>query len=173
MEIITIVTAGTLTHEDNIGNKGVIPAGDVQMMSAGTGVVHGERNDGDEPLTLFQLWIEAKEKGIEPRYGQSEMHLTEQPLGLRLVTAPLGTPDVLTINQDAYLYHAGIDPAHPIEYALHHPAHGVYLFVIEGRLDVAGKTLGPRDALGITETSSIAISATEPSRALLFEVPLG
>jgi redox-sensitive bicupin YhaK (pirin superfamily) len=172
MEIITIVTEGTITHEDNMGNLGVIPAGDVQIMSAGTGVVHGERNDSDEPLALFQIWIEPKEKGVAPRYGQSELHLAHQPPGLRLLVAPLGRPDVLTINQDAYIYQAVLDTEHPVEYTLHDPAHGVYVFVIDGEVHVEGETLGPRDAVGITEAVSIKITATKPSQVLLFEVPL-
>jgi redox-sensitive bicupin YhaK (pirin superfamily) len=172
MEIITLVTAGTLTHEDSLGNVGIISAGDVQIMSAGTGVVHGERNDGDELVTLFQIWIEAKEKAIAPRYGQSELHLSKQAPGLQLLVAPLSTPDVLTINQDAYLYQAILDPEHPIEYRLHDPKHGVYLFVVDGEVQAAGETLGLRDAVGITDAASITISSTKPSRVLLFEVPL-
>jgi redox-sensitive bicupin YhaK (pirin superfamily) len=172
MEIITLVTGGTLTHEDSMGNLGVVEKGEVQIMSAGTGVVHGERNDGDEPLTLFQIWIEAKEKGIAPRYGQSEMHLATQAPGLTLLVAPLGTSEALTINQDALIHHGLIDSAHPLAYTLHDPAHGVYIFVIDGEVTVAGETLGARDALGITSASTLSIESGSSSHFLLFEVPM-
>ncbi|MDB5189454.1 MAG: hypothetical protein JWL82_411 [Parcubacteria group bacterium] len=172
MEIITLVMQGTLTHEDSMGTLGVISAGDVQIMSAGTGVTHSERNDGDEPLELFQLWIEAKEKGIAPRYGQNELHLSEQGPGLTLLVAPLDTPEVLTINQDAYIYYGTLDETHPLEYALHAPANGVYVFVIDGTLTVAGETLSPRDALGVTDATSLSLSSSSVSQFLLFEVPM-
>lgn len=172
MEIITVVTAGVLTHEDSLGNKGTIPPGDVQVMSAGSGVVHAERNDGDVPLTLFQIWIEAKEKGIHPRYGQQAMQLEEEKLGLKLLVAPLNTPEVLTINQDAFVHYGLVDSDTSCTYTLNNPEHGVYLFLIEGALHVAGQTLGERDALGITGTPSILITGTSTSKFLLFEVPM-
>lgn len=172
MEIITIVTNGTLTHEDSMGNHGIIPAGDVQIMSAGTGVVHSERNESDEPLTLFQIWIEAREKGIMPRYGQRSFQLSENKFDSSLLVAPLGTPDVLTINQDAYIYSAVVDAAHPFIYRVHNPQHGLYLFVITGELSVAGATLRERDAIGITDTTEIELQAKTETRVLIFEVPM-
>lgn len=172
MEIITLVTSGTLTHEDSLGNLGVVEEGEVQILSAGTGVVHGERNDGDKPLTLFQIWIEAKEKGIVPRYGQSDVGLGAQPPGFKLLVAPLGTPEALTINQDAYIYHGVIDSEHPLQFTPANLEHGIYLFVIEGEIRAEGETLYARDALGLTGAGILPIESDSPSRFLLFEVPM-
>jgi len=172
MEIITVVTKGVLTHEDSMGNHGVIPEGDVQIMSAGSGVTHSEKNDGDEPLTLFQIWIEADEKGITPRYGQQAMHLSSVGPGLTLLVAPLGTPDVLTINQHAYMYLGVLDASHPVSYVLKDPKHGMYMFVVEGSIEVAGASLGSRDAIAITEPSEMTITSSTEARVFIFEVPL-
>ncbi len=172
MEIITIVTSGTLIHEDSMGIHGVIPSGDVQIMSAGSGVVHSERNEGNEPLTLFQIWIEAKEKSITPRYDQRKMHLDDTTSSIHLLVAPLGTPDALTINQDAYIYHIFVDAKHPFVYDLNDPRNGVYIFVIDGELMIAEEILRARDAMGITGVNTIEMRTTKTARLLVFEVPI-
>jgi quercetin 2,3-dioxygenase len=172
MEIVTIVTSGTLTHEDSMGNLGVIPAGDVQIMSAGSGVTHSERNDGDEPLTLFQIWIEAKEKGIVPRYGQESLRLREAGEGLTLLVGPIWTPHTLTINQDACIYYASINPESSITFYSSHPERGIYFFVIDGDVTLAGESLGPRDAMGATEVKEIDLKSSAGAHLLIFDVPM-
>lgn len=173
MEIITIVTAGTVTHEDSMGNAGTVPAGDVQAMSAGTGVVHAERNDSpDEPLTLFQIWIATGTPGAAPRYAQKPFGLMDMTPGLRLLVGPDGTPDALPIYQDAYVSMARIAADTPCTYTLHDEMHGIYVFVVDGSVQVADETLGARDALGISEVASVVLSATAPATALIIEVPL-
>ena len=171
MEIITLVTAGAVTHTDNIGSKGVVKAGEVQVMSAGTGVVHAERNDSaDEPLTLFQIWIEPAKRGLVPRYEQKAFDF-DAP-GATLLVAPLGGEGgALGINQDAYITLVNIADG-PFSYALHNTAHGVYVFVISGEVTAAGVQLGERDALGVTGAAEITLAAKGAARLIIFEVPM-
>lgn len=173
MEIITLVTKGAVTHEDSMGNTGVVPAGDVQVMSAGTGVTHAERNDAvDEELTLFQIWIAPNVRNATPRYAQKPFGLEASNPGLTLLAAPTDAEGGLSIHQDAYLYQAVINHEHPLTYTLKDAAHGVYVFVVDGQVLVAGEVLGPRDALGIEEVQDIHMESDGVARVLLIEVPL-
>jgi hypothetical protein len=173
MEIITIVMKGAVTHQDSMGNKGAVPAGDVQAMSAGTGVVHAEYNDSpDEPLELFQIWIEPKEKNVAPRYAQRAFGLNEATPGITLLVGPDGSSG-LPVHQDAYLSYAVLEDGVPMSYVVQKAGNGVYVFVIGGAVSVAGETLDARDALGIEGESTIQLIATENSTALIIEVPMG
>lgn len=167
MEIITLVTQGVLTHKDSMGNMGTIHANEVQVMSAGAGVVHSEYNDRDDPLELFQIWIEPKVLGIAPRYAQRVIKEGET-----LLVGPEGVPGALTINQDAYMYRIVLTRGGRYEHVLHGEAHGVYVLVLSGCLDVAGEVLGVRDALGVWDTGTVALTARKEVSALVFEVPI-
>lgn len=173
MEIITIVTEGEVFHQDSMGNKYLVPAGDVQVMSAGTGVTHSEYNHSpDKRLALFQIWIEPKERNIKPRYAQKAFGLGSVQNTLELLAAPNGVSGALLINQDAYVSSAHFDAGKTFEYELRSPKNGVYVFVVEGIVSVASEELGYRDAIGILEEPRISISCKESSKILLFEVPL-
>lgn len=173
MEIITIVTKGAVTHEDSMGNTGQVPAGDIQAMSAGTGVTHAERNDSpDEELTLFQIWIATNAKGVEPRYAQKAFGLQNETEGITLLVAPNDTEGALPIHQDAYLSQGVVAAGNSLTYTLKNPEHGLYVFVVEGEVTVAGETLQSRDAIGLIELTDLSISASAFSRLLLIEVPL-
>lgn len=168
MEIITIVTKGTVTHEDNMGNLKQVPAGDVQVMSAGTGVIHGERNDSpSESLELFQIWITPREKGIAPRYEQKTFPETSV-----LLVSPDGREGSLRIQQDAFITRAKVEPGIPLEYALHKAHHGVFVFLVEGELVIETDTLHTRDALEIEDAQVFLMEATSSSTVLLIEVPI-
>lgn len=168
MEIITIVTKGTVTHEDNMGNLKQVPAGDVQVMSAGTGVIHGERNDSpSESLELFQIWITPREKGIAPRYEQKAFPETSV-----LLVSPDGREGSLRIQQDAYITRANIEPGMPLKYAHRKAHHGVFVFLVEGELVIGADTLHTRDALGIEDAQDFLMEATSSSTVLLIEVPI-
>lgn len=172
MEIVTIVTKGAVTHEDSMGNRGLVPAGDVQVMSAGTGVVHSERNASpDEELTLFQIWIATGKPGAAPRYGQKPFGLDASDPGLMLLVGPDGTEGALPIYQDAYIYQGVLDSGQPLAYPLKDPAHGVYVFVIDGSVRIAGETLGPRDALAIEGVDALMLETDTLARVLVMEVP--
>ncbi|MES2014680.1 MAG: pirin family protein [Patescibacteria group bacterium] len=172
MEIITIVTKGEVTHEDSMGNIGTVPAGDVQVMSAGTGVKHSERNaSADTPLSLFQIWIEPKLRGIEPRYAQKSF-AGESDEGLTLLAAPTSQDGALTINQDAYIYRGVLNAKNSIHYTFKNTENGVYIFVIEGAIHIGSEVLGARDALGIEEVGEIEITSPSGASVLIIEVPM-
>ncbi|HWH16158.1 MAG TPA: pirin family protein [Candidatus Paceibacterota bacterium] len=169
MEIITIVLSGTLTHKDSMGNTGTIRAGEVQVMSAGTGVVHAEFNDADEELTLFQLWILPDGKGHEPRYAQQDFGNESKET---LLVAPLGHEEVLCIHQDAYITRLSLAANEAYEYRMQKEGNGLYVLVVEGEIGVAGETLGKRDAIGIEDVEAVALKAVSGAELLLIEVPV-
>ncbi|MFZ2832149.1 MAG: pirin family protein, partial [Minisyncoccia bacterium] len=151
MEIITIVTEGAVSHEDNMGNIYEVPAGDVQVMSAGTGVLHAEFNKGDTTLKLFQIWITPREKHLAPRYDQRSFGVVKKNEVELLVSGDLNT-DALYINQDAYISRVFIEVGNSVQYSLYNSKNGAYIFVIRGRIHVADYDIGDRDALGVWNT---------------------
>ena len=176
MEIITLPLVGSLAHTDSLGNSAVIKTGEVQVMSAGTGVVHSEYNASKtEPVSLLQIWIETGKPGAEPRYDQKTFNAKEWNNTFRLVVGPLGNnPDeegALGIHQDAYLSLGAFDPNAEVEYKLKDPKQGVYVFVIEGEVKIGDTVIGKRDALGISETKSFTVKTHSPSKLLIIEVP--
>lgn len=173
MEIITVVTEGEVSHKDSMGNSFIVPAGDVQVMSAGTGVTHSEYNHSSgKRLALFQIWIESKERNIKPSYAQKAFGLGSVQNTLELLAAPTETSGALAINQDAYVSSGHFDAEKTFEYELHSPKNGVYLFVAEGAISVVEEELARRDAIGISEEQRISVSCKESSKILLFEVPM-
>jgi redox-sensitive bicupin YhaK (pirin superfamily) len=168
MEIITIVLTGAVTHKDSLGNVGTVAAGDVQVMSAGTGVSHSEYNDSEtEPLELFQIWIEPKTFGIAPAYAQKHFGFPKSAGSVQLVGK-----DGLAINQDAGISYVVIDKERPAIYDIVH-GNGVYVFMIEGEAMVTGEKLSARDALGIMDASSVVLNTDGHARLLVIEVPMG
>lgn len=170
MEIVTLVTEGTLEHQDSEGNGGILKPGDVQVMSAGSGIRHAEINHSlSEPLALFQLWIETKEMNIAPCYAQQSFVFPENEL--TVVASGLNDAGALVIHQDARVvvgkFLAGSEVSHTIE-----KRNGVFAFVIEGSFTVAGVHLSKRDALEVTEAEAVAIEANSAGSILLIEVPL-
>ncbi|MES2134808.1 MAG: pirin family protein [Patescibacteria group bacterium] len=173
MEIITIVTKGTVTHKDSMGNVGAVPAGDVQVMSAGTGVTHSEYNDSkEEVLSLFQIWIQPKEFGIKPKYAQKSFNLAEVKNGLTLLVAPIGMGDGLPINQDAYISYAVLDKNTPCNYTLREKGNGVYLFVVNGDVTFDGEILNSRDAVGVSGADELLMTSSLSARVLVIEAPV-
>lgn len=173
MEIITMVTTGTVAHTDSMGNKFEVPAGDVQVMSAGTGVTHSEENASEvEPLSLFQIWIETNKQNSKPNYAQKAFNLAQSPPGITLLVSEDGQEGSLSIQQDAYISYAAVDGTKPLSYSVQGTNSGVYVFVIEGNVSVAGIELSARDGLGIYEVNSITLSSENPASLLLIEVPM-
>jgi quercetin 2,3-dioxygenase len=175
MEIITIPLSGDLEHKDSMGNSAVIRAGDIQVMSAGTGVQHSEYNKNpDQTLELLQIWVFPNKKNVAPRYDQVTLN-PEHRLGkLQQVLSPNPQDEGVWIHQNAWFHLTTLDPTQPQQYALKDPIHnGVYAFVIEGGFTIEGQTLAKRDGMGIWNTAQLAIQATEPaSQLLLMEVPM-
>ena len=173
MEIITIVTSGELTHKDSLGNIGVVRTDDVQVMSAGTGIVHSEYNASPiEPLTLFQIWIQTEKEGSVPRYNQKSFETTRAKDGIVPIAGPTGGDYPLKIQQNAFISRAVVELNHPCDYPLHKEGNGVYIFVIEGTAEVAGERLNARDALGVSEVGVVPVTANSPATILIIEVPM-
>ena len=173
MEIVTIPFTGALKHKDSTGGEGVIQAGDIQIMSAGTGVQHSEANaSATEPVTLFQVWIFPKERNIKPRYDQKTFDITERANKWQTVVSPIDADNALWINQDAKFALTNLDAGKEINYANAFANNGVFLVVINGAVTVDGQQLNKRDALGISETESFTITASEDAELLAIEIPM-
>ncbi len=174
MEIISIPTSGDLEHQDNMGTKQVIRQGDVQVMSAGTGIRHSEKNKNhDKPAKFFQIWVFPDKKNVQPRYEQKSFPDTDKHNKLLTVVSPIGTNDGgVQIHQDAWFSLGKLDKDFSISYEWKKAGNGVYAFVIEGDVTINGKQLNRRDGLGITETQKLEIKADSDAELLLMEVPV-
>lgn len=173
MEIITIPLLGALKHEDSLGNSAVIETGEVQVMSAGTGVEHAEYNASQtENLSLLQIWILSNAPAVTPRYEQQRFDLAAHDNIFLPVVGSIGEPGVLGIHQAARIslgrFEAGYDGA----YQLQAPDRGVYFFVITGVISVASKQLQIRDALGVWDTGMVSLHADQEAFLLAIEVPM-
>jgi len=173
MEIVTIPFTGTLKHKDSTGGAGIIQAGDVQIMSAGTGVQHSEANESaTDPVTLFQLWVFPKEKNISPRYDQRSFDVKEREGKWQVVVSPREQDNALWINQNARFSLTNIKAGENIQYDNAFAGNGVYLVVISGSISVDGIKYAKRDAIGIYETDSFTINILEDAALLAVEVPM-
>lgn len=173
MEIVTIPFTGAIKHKDSTGGEGVIKAGDIQIMSAGSGVQHSEANaSATDPVTLFQVWIFPKERNIKPRYDQKTFDVQERANKWQTVVSPLEEDKGLWINQDARFSLTNLDAGKEITYKNGFSKNGVFLVTINGSVTVNGEQLNKRDALGISETESFTISASEDAELLAIEVPM-
>jgi len=171
MEIITYVRKGAITHRDHLGNEGRTEAGDVQVMSAGQGIVHAEYNLEDDPTQIFQIWITPKERGIEPRWEKRTF--PRGPDSDRLIPMASGEPGVtgaLPIHQDATLYAAAIRPGQTVEHGFAPDRRG-YLVPARGRVVVNEVELAPRDAAVVTDEARLRITALEEAEILLADLP--
>lgn len=170
MEIISIVMEGALAHRDSTGGEGVLRRGEVQRMSAGTGVVHSEFNGSqDEPVHFFQIWIQPEKEGIVPGYEQKLFPEEERRGKLRLVVAPGGEDGALHINQDARLYSGILDDGQTVEHALAR-GRGAWVQVARGNVTVNGVALEQGDGAAIEDETSLAIAANGAAEILLFDL---
>ncbi|HEY4326225.1 MAG TPA: pirin family protein [Mucilaginibacter sp.] len=173
MEIITIPLAGALEHKDSMGNVGVVAAGEIQVMSAGTGVEHSEYNHSNkEAANTLQIWLFPKEMNIEPRYDQKSFINAMKKNELTTLVSPVKSNDTLWINQDATFSMGDFEAKKEINYEIKTQGNGAYIFVLEGVLKINGQTLNKRDALGVYNTSSITIETEAESRLLIMDIPM-
>ena len=173
MEIVTIPLEGKLAHKDSTGNEGVIKKGDVQIMSAGTGIRHSEYNaSSTEYAKLLQIWVFPKLKNIKPVYSQRAFDLKNRKNNWQVVISPDPEEQALNINQDARFSLVDLEAGKTIGYKMKWKNSGLYLFVVEGAIKSSGQLLSKRDALGISETVQININAVGDSQLLAIEVPL-
>lgn len=170
MEIISIVMEGALAHRDSTGGEGVLRRGEVQRMSAGTGVVHSEFNGSEnEPVHFFQIWIMPERDGITPGYEQKLFPEEERRNRLALLVAPGGTDGALTIHQDARLYSAILDDGASVEHQLGQ-GRGAWIQAARGSVTVNGMALNQGDGAAIEEETSLAIKANGGAEILLFDL---
>jgi hypothetical protein len=172
MEIISIPLSGDLHHKDNTGRDAIIKENDVQIMSAGSGIIHSETNaNQNRQVKFLQIWVMPKEKNIQPRYQQITLNQNTLNNQLATIVAP-NNPDALWINQDAWFSMGKFSKNTAITYKLNNPNNGVYIFMIEGNAIINNITLNKRDAIGVTATDSIPLKIMEGAQILLMEVPM-
>lgn len=174
MEIVTIPISGSLEHKDSMGHIEVIKPGEIQIMSAGSGLRHSEYNHSDsEAVNLLQIWVFPKEKNIEPRYDQRVFNDEDKRNKFQTVVSPdKSNKDTMWINQDAYFSLAKIDAGKELTYGLNIKSNGVYLFLIDGKINIDGEQFEKRDGIGIENTDSILIKAESDSYLLAIEIPM-
>jgi redox-sensitive bicupin YhaK (pirin superfamily) len=171
MEIISYVLEGGLTHKDSMGNGSTIRPGDVQRMSAGTGVMHSESNASDtDPVHFLQIWIEPNRRGVKPGYEEKRFEADSKRGRLRLIASPDGAEGSVTLNQDARVYAALLDGGDAVEHAAA-PDRRVYLHVVRGQIEANGQALGPGDAMKLTRESRIQLAHARAAEVLLFDLP--
>jgi redox-sensitive bicupin YhaK (pirin superfamily) len=174
MEIISIPLEGDLEHQDSMGNKAVIQKGDIQVMSAGTGIYHSEYNkNSDEAVKFLQIWVFPNKRNVEPRYGQITMNREDRKNKLQQVLSPNQNDEGVWIHQDAWfhmgIFNQGIRHTYPFKQS----KNGVYAFIIEGSFTINGNKLSKRDGVGIWDTDAIEIESNEDNaEILLMEVPM-
>lgn len=172
MEIVSIPLSGDLRHQDSTGKKAVIREGDVQIMSAGTGIAHSEVNHSqDQEVRFLQIWVFPKEKNITPNYDQKSFPREARINKLQTVVDPQGEEGV-KINQDAWFRLGRFDRNTDLTYQISRPANGVYVFVLEGQAEIAGQVLGRRDAMGVSDVESFDIELKADTEILLMDIPM-
>lgn len=172
MEIVSIPLKGLLQHGDSKKNSRVITVDDIQVMSAGTGIYHSEMNGSkSDPVEFLQIWIMPKERNTHPVYKDFSIRELKKKNELALIVSPDGSTPA-SLLQDAWFSMGEVEAGKKIEYQLHNPHTGVYIFVIEGEIKVDDVTLSRRDGLGVYETKSFEIETLQDSNILLIEVPM-
>lgn len=175
MEIITIPLEGGLTHQDSIGNKATVRFGEVQVMSAGTGIQHSEMNASNtEQAKTLQLWIFPEKENVIPRYDQRSFDIENNKNSFVTIVSPEDKNDgnALWIYQQAFLHLGVFDENQIIQYNVNIPDNGIYIFLIEGELEIDGQMIHERDAFGIIEFENIEIKTKALSKILIIEVPM-
>jgi len=172
MEIVSIPLSGDLEHQDTTGRHEIIKQGDVQIMNAGSGIAHSEKNaNRDKEVKFLQIWVLPKEKNITPRYEQKTFTIADRTNKLQTVVAP-DNSNAVWINQDAWFTLGNFDKGATDSYQLHKTESGVYAFVIKGEVSLNGIELQERDGFGITDVTQIDIKATSDTEILLMEIPM-
>ncbi|MBV6647103.1 MAG: pirin family protein [Cyclobacteriaceae bacterium] len=172
MEIVSIPLQGTLEHQDSTGNTEVIHSGDVQIMSAGSGLTHSEYNHSKtERVNFLQVWVLPKERDIKPRYEQKTYLKQDRINKLQTVVAP-DDQNAVWINQQAWFHLSTLKEGFELKYQLKDSNNGVYLFVLGGEVAAGNTTLGTRDGLGVYDTQNFDIRASQDAELLLIEVPM-
>ncbi|WP_310555606.1 pirin family protein [Flavobacterium sp.] len=173
MEIITIPLEGDLAHKDSMGNTEVIKNGDIQVMSAGTGIQHSEFNPNEDKQTkLLQIWLFPNKRNVEPRYQQITLNPEDRNNKLQQILSPNPDDAGVWIHQDAWFHLGKFEAGKTTRYELKKEGNGLYFFNLNGEVTVNGQELATRDALGITDFKSLEIKANTDAEFLLMEIPM-
>ncbi len=174
MEIITIPLEGALEHKDSMGNKEVVKAGEIQVMSAGTGIYHSEYNHyKDKALKLFQIWLIPNKRNVTPRYDQMVLDINQRRNKLQQILSPSAEDEGVWIHQDAWFFLGSFDKDFTITHTIKKPGNGVYIMVVNGKVEINGIQLEDRDAIGIKDTNEISIKAiTQDAEVLVMDIPM-
>lgn len=173
MEIVSIPLSGDLEHKDSMGNTTVIKSGDVQVMSAGTGIFHSEYNKNrDQEVKFLQIWVQPNKRGVEPRYDQITLNPADLDNKLAQVLSPNKDDAGVWVYQDAWFHMGNLNAGTEVTYDIKKAGNGVYAFLLEGDASVAGEAISRRDAVGITEAASFTVKADSNAKILLMEVPM-
>ena len=174
MEIISIPLEGDLKHQDNMGNETVIKSGDIQVMSAGTGVMHSEYNNSPKhPVKFLQIWIMPHKQNVEPRYDQITLDTADRKNKLQQVLSPIADDAGVWIHQNAWFTMTNLDEGKKVQYTLKDAKNnGVYAFVLKGDASINSTSINERDGLGIWEVPTLDITADSDTEILLMEVPM-
>ena len=173
MEIITIPLEGDLAHKDSMGNTSTIKTGDIQVMSAGSGIQHSEFNPNPDLQTkLFQIWLFPKIRNVEPRYQQINLDKSLEKNNFAQILSPNSNDEGVWIHQDAWFYLSDFDANFSKNLSLKKEGNGFYIMNIEGEIEVNGDILEKRDAIGIWETKEIEIKANTNAKFLIMEIPM-
>ncbi|MBT8320618.1 MAG: pirin family protein [Eudoraea sp.] len=173
MEIISIPLEGDLEHKDSMGNTTVIREGDVQVMSAGTGIFHSEYNKNpDKAVKFLQIWVFPNKKDVTPRYDQVTVGNLAKENALYQVLSPNPDDAGVWIHQDAWFHMGNFEAGKETSYTLKKEGNGIYVFILDGEVEVEGQSLGKRDGLGLWNTSEIQIKSNSRSKVLLMEIPM-
>ncbi len=174
MEIITIPLEGALEHKDSMGNKEIVKAGEIQVMSAGTGVYHSEYNHfKDKALKLFQIWLMPNKRNVTPRYDQMVLDVKHRRNKLQKILSPSADDEGVWIHQDAWFYLGTLDEGFNVTHTLKKQGNGVYIMVVNGKFEVNGNALEQRDAIGLKDVNEINIkSLTQDAEILVMDVPM-
>ena len=175
MEIVSIPISGELRHQDSMGNTQKIRAGEVQIMSAGSGITHSEYNGSDSELVAFlQIWVLPKLQNIEPRYGQQLFSCNDRKNKFQIVVSPDkdNNDGAIWINQDAWFLEGDFDTGQIGSYRIKREGNGAYFFVIEGSVTIADEQLQRRDAIGVDDATKIDFEVAEDCQLLVIDVPM-
>lgn len=174
MEIISIPLEGDLEHNDSMGNTAVIKHGDIQVMSAGSGISHSEYNRNKDKLTKFlQIWVFPNKKNVTPRYDQITLDINDRHNKFQQILSPNADDEGVWIHQDAWFHLGKFDKGISTEYVIKRPENGVYAFILKGSVTINDQVLNERDGMGIWDTTKINLTINEPDTdILLMDVPM-
>jgi hypothetical protein len=173
MEIISIPLEGDLEHKDSMGNTTIIKSGDVQAMSAGTGIAHSEYNrNSDRPVKFLQIWIIPNKQDVAPRYDQVTLNLADRQDRLQQVLSPNESDEGVRIHQNAWFFMGNLTRGAGTVHTIKGTGNGVYVFVLSGDVRVDGQQLQARDGYGVWDVEGIAITADTDAEILLMDVPM-